>query len=416
MYFFYYIPVGLDVAWRRRPFVTWFICVSCVILFLVYKYKPFGAWWDLSLLTFQPSAPSLSTAITHAFLHGGWFHLVGNLVYMAVFGPSLEDRLGPMRFYAVFAVSAVIGAYTHLVLTALYSPDYLAYGVIGASGATSGILGAHLVRLYYSRVRIAYWVFMPLQGVNRAGRSYLPAVFAIFLWFALQGIRAVMQFGTGGMRVAYSVHLGGFAAGILLALAFGGLAAARAEGHLVTARRRFQEADWLGAQAEYGEYLARVSADPEAHAELARASLAAGDAATARKHFADAARAAQERGARDAAETYFEEGMRHIVNFALPEPLHLDLACGMERTLKHRAAMHAYENFVWLYPRSAEAPFVLLRMALINERRLGNPKEAFACYERLVADYGEDRWADHARMEIGRLALADPELAAAGKK
>jgi membrane associated rhomboid family serine protease len=416
MYFFYYIPIGLDVGARKRPFVTYFLAISCVILYILYRYKPIGAWWDLTMLVFQPSAPTISTAITHAFLHGGWLHLIGNLVYLIVFGRPLEDRLGSFRFYLVFTAAAVIGAYTHLVLTAFYSPQYLQYGVIGASGATSGILGAYIVRLYFSRVRVGYWIFMPFQGVNRAGRTYVPVVFAILFWFALQGIHTFMQLGTGGMRIAYSVHLGGFAAGILLALGFGALSRARSERHLAAARRRFEAADWFGAQAEYVEYLAIESGDAEAHAGLARALLAAGDRVRSRGSYAAAVRLSTEKGERDAAEAYFEEAARHIPDFALPEPLHMDIACGMERTLKYRSAMSAYERFVWNYPLSKEAPFVLLRMAVILEKRFERPAEALACYARLAGEYASDQWAEYAQGEVVRLRRAESRISACAKK
>jgi membrane associated rhomboid family serine protease len=416
MYFFYYIPIGLDVAVRKRPFVTYFIATACVILYIIYRYMPIGSWWDLSLLVFQPSAPTISTAITHAFLHGGWLHLIGNLVYLIVFGRPLEDRLGSFRFYVVFTAAAAVGAYTHLVLTALYSPQYLPYGVIGASGATSGILGAYLVRLYFSRVRVAYWVFMPFQGVNRAGRTYVPVIFAILFWFALQGIRTFMQLGTGGMRVAYSVHLGGFGAGVFLALCFGALAQARSERHLAAARRRFEAADWFGAQAEYVDYLAIEPCDANAYAELARAYLAGGDRVRARSAYAEAVRVSAEKGERDAAEGYFDEAARHVPDFALPEPLHIDIACGMERTLKYRSAMGAYERFVWNYPLSKDAPFVLLRMAVILEKRLEKPAEALACYARLAGEYASDQWAEYAQGEIMRLRRAESPISACGKK
>jgi len=416
MYFFYYVPLGLDVRARKRPFVTYFLAVSCVITYILYRYKPVGSWWDFTLLVFQPSAPTVATAITHAFLHGGWLHLIGNLVYLIVFGRPLEDRLGSFRFYIVFAAAAAVGAYTHLALTAFYSPEYLQYGVIGASGATSGILGAYLVRLYFSRVRVGYWIFMPLQGVNRAGRTYVPVIFAIAFWFALQGVRTMMQLGTGGMRIAYSVHLGGFAAGVILALCFGALARARGERHLAAARRRFEAADWFGAQAEYVEYLAIDSGDADAHVELARAYLAAGDRVRSRGSYAAAARLAAEKGERDTAEAYFDEASRHIPNFALPEPLHIDIACGMERTLKYRAAMNAYEHFVWNYPLSKDAPFVLLRMAVILEKRLEKPGEALACYTRLAGEYASDQWAEYAEGEIVRLQRAESPIPACVKK
>ncbi len=343
-------------------------------------------------------------------------HLIGNLVYLIVFGRPLEDRLGSFRFYLVFALSAAIGAYVHLVLTAIFSPAYLPYGVIGASGATSGILGAYFVRLHFSRVRIGYWVFMPLQGVNRAGRTYVPVIFAILFWFALQGIRAVMQFGTGGMSVAYSVHLGGFMAGALLAVGFGARARARAEHRLAAARRRFEAADWFGAQAEYAEYLAIERGDAGANAELARARLAGGDRPGARERYAEAVRLSAESGQRDAAEAYFDEAARHIPTFALPEPLHIDIACGMERTLKYRSALKAYERFLQCYPHSQEAPFVLLRMAVILEKRFERPQEALGCYERLADAYASDRWADYARGEIVRLGRFAPVTPAYAKK
>ena len=416
MYFFYYVPIGLDVGARKRPFVTYLICVTSVIVFLLYRYKPVGSWWDLTLLTFQPAAPTIAQAITHAFLHGTWFHLIGNLVYILVFGPPLEDRIGPARFYLIFTLSAAVGAYAHMVLTALYAPQYLEYGVIGASGATSGMLGAYLMRLHFSRVRVAYWIFMPLQGVNRAGKTYLSIVFAVIFWLALQGIRTVMQFGTEGARVAYSVHIGGFAAGILAAVCLRARAAARAEGHLVKARRNFEKADWFGAQAEYAEYLALNPEDAVAHVEMARSLVAAGDMVRSRERYVDAARILLERGERDMAETYFDEAMRHIPNFALSETAHLDIACGMERTLKYRSAMSAYEHFVWKYPSSPDAPFVLLRMAGMLEKRFGNPREALSCYSRLVVGYASDRWAEFARMEMERLKRMNPCAAAVDKK
>jgi len=407
MYFFYYIPIGLDVALKRKPFVTYFLSAICVTLFLVYKYIPYGAWWDSTLLTFQPLIPTLATAMTHAFLHGSWFHLIGNMVYLFVFGRPLEDRLGSFKFYLVFTGSAVAGAYVHTALTAIYSPQYLHYGVIGASGATSGILGAYLVRLYFSRVSVAYWVFMPLQGVNRAGKTYLPVVCAVLFWFLLQGVRAVMQYGMGGMRIAYGVHLGGFAAGAALALAFKALGAARAERHLAKARRHFEGADWFGAQAEYTDYLSFAPDDACARAELARSCLAGGDAVRAREGYEEAVRLSLGSGSRDGAERYFAEGMRHIPNFVLPETLHIDLACGMERTLQFRSAMAAYEHFVWRYPLSLETPFVLFRMAGIFEKRLSKPREAHSCYARLVREYAGDRWAGFARAEMRRLEGPD---------
>jgi membrane associated rhomboid family serine protease len=415
VYFFYYVPVGLDVLLKRRPVITYFTCILCITLFFIYRYKPIGPWWDLTFLTFQPLSPSPATAVTHAFLHGGYLHLIGNIVYLFIFGRAVEDRFGPFRFFAVFAVSAMAGAYAHLVMTSIFTPQYLPYGVIGASGATSGILGAYMIRLYYSRVAVAYWVFMPFQGVNRAGRTYVPVIFAILFWFLLQGARAVVQYGMGGMHIAYGVHVGGFAAGIVLAAIFGGLSAARAEKHLVKARRHFAAADWFAAEAEYIDYLALDEENAVVRAELARAFLCSGDKVRARGLYADAIELHMERGERDLAEGTFDEASRQLPNFVVAETLQLNLACGFERTLKFRSAMKAYEMFVWKYPDSRDAPFVLLRMAALLERRFEKPSDALSCYRRLVDGYAGDRWADFARAEMERLRMHPLCLSAPGE-
>jgi TolA-binding protein len=88
----------------------------------------------------------------------------------------------------------------------------------------------------------------------------------------------------------------------------------------------------------------------------------------------------------------------------------------MERTLKYRAAMNAYEHFVWNYPLSKDAPFVLLRMAVIHEKHLEKPGEALACYARLAGEYASDQWAEYAEGEIVRLKRVESPIPACVKK
>jgi membrane associated rhomboid family serine protease len=403
VYFFYYIPVGLDLEVRRRTTITYFISLVCVGMFFIYRYHPsFGSWnaWNL---VFQPLAPNIGHAVTYTFLHGGYVHLIGNVVYLLLFGRVVEDRFGPGRFYLIFLLSTVVGAYTHLLFTTALSPQFLAYPVVGASGATSGLLGAYMTRCYFSRVRVAYWIFMPLQGVNRAGRAFVPVVFAVVLWLILQGVYAVIQLGSPGLQVAYSLHIGGFAAGIALALFFGARTAAKAENHVVRAKRYFAEADWFASQVEWGNYLDIVPDDPDAHAAIARAFVCSGDSGMARHHFREAIRAYLAEGVRNLAEGAFAEAMRHIPGFTMDADIHLDLAYRLERTLKFKTAAAAYDNFIKRYADSSESPFVLFRMAGILERRFQRPFEALSCYRDIVTRFPNCAWIDHAKYEIDRI-------------
>jgi membrane associated rhomboid family serine protease len=403
LYFFYYFPTGLDVRSRRTPIITYFLTVMCVILFVLYKYGPVGHLWNLSNLVFLPARPILPASLSYVFLHTGWIHLIGNMVYLVIFGRALEDRYGPGRFFAIFALTAVAGAWVHAWLVAWLAPRFLVYGVIGASGATSGLLGAFMIRLYYARIEVAYWVFMPLQAVNRAGRRFIPGVIGVVSWFAYQGAYAAIQYGMDSAGVAYGVHLGGFAAGIVLALLFGSLPEARAEKRLASARRAFSKSEFFAAQAEFFEYLERRPGDAEVHAETARACLCGGEQGLAKFHYSEAVSGFLGAGERGEAEEVLAEAMRSLKGFTLRERLHLDLAYGMERSMKFDLTLKAYENFALRYPFSPDTPFILLRMAGIHERRMECPERAVECYERIVKYYPEDSWAEYADGEIWRL-------------
>jgi len=406
VYFFYYFPIGLDIKVTRRATITYFLSVFLVICFLFFKYNPFSRWWNFYAMIFDPSRPSIATAITHAYLHGGWIHIGVNILYLIVFGRVVEDRYGPFRFFLIFTLSSIAGAYTHLFLTSIFSPHDLQSGVIGASGATSGLLGAFVLRFYYSRIKIAYWVFFPLQAINKAGRVYVPSVLAVLLWFLLQSVRSVMQFGISGIHVAYSVHVGSFLAGVLLAAAFGAVKDAGAEKHLVHARNYFEKAEWFAAQGEYLNYIDKNPDDIDVYPEAARAFLCTGDRNSARRIYSLAIKKYLQAKLRDKAETTFIEAMKNISDFVLPEKMHLDLAYGMERTLKFGSAVTAYRRFLEMYPWSEDAPFIHLRMANIMERRFNKPGEALSFYKRLVSFYPDDSWVDFAKSEMMRLGEA----------
>lgn len=148
-----------------------------------------------------PKRPWLS-AITSIFIHGGWLHLVGNMLYLWVFGNNVEDRLGRLRFLIFYLLVGVVSTYGFAVTR----PDSFA-PLVGASGAISGVLGAYL--LLYPRARVlglvSFLFFLPLR---------LPAWIVLGLWFVLQAVYARGAGVSGGGSVAYLVHVIGFALGV----------------------------------------------------------------------------------------------------------------------------------------------------------------------------------------------------------
>jgi membrane associated rhomboid family serine protease len=148
--------------------------------------------------------PVWATIITSMFLHGGFIHVAGNMLYLWIFGNNVEDAMGRMRFLLFYLLCGVIAAYTHAFAHADSQVP-----MIGASGAVSGILGAYL--LLYPRARV-----LTLMLFGFYVRTFeVPAMFVLGFWFLLQFLNALLMSG-GGMGVAWYAHVGGFVAGIIL--------------------------------------------------------------------------------------------------------------------------------------------------------------------------------------------------------
>ena len=148
------------------------------------------------------------SAITSQFVHGGWLHLLGNMLFLVIFGNNVEDRMGSVRYLVFYLVAGLVAAYGF----ALAHPNSTET-LIGASGAIAGVLGAYLVM--FPRVRVWSLVpvlfFIPLR---------LPAWFVLGLWFVLQWVYANGTAVSSAGSVAYLAHVFGFVFGMLVGLVF----------------------------------------------------------------------------------------------------------------------------------------------------------------------------------------------------
>lgn len=155
----------------------------------------------------QPTPVSVYfTLITSMFMHGGWAHLAGNMLYLWIFGDNIENRIGHFRYLVFYLVCGVIASLSHVFSTLMLNQNSLVPS-LGASGAISGVLGAYLLLFPTRRVHAFFFIF----------RVSIPAVLALGLWIAFQVTSGLGMLGgeeSGG--VAYAAHIGGFIAGFLL--------------------------------------------------------------------------------------------------------------------------------------------------------------------------------------------------------
>lgn len=213
------IPLRDDNPSELRPMVTVALLASITLVFawqlslgstggarIVYSLGLIPAvLFGIAPLPAELSVvPPGATILTSMFLHGGWFHLIGNGLYLWIFGDNVEDAMGHAKFMVFYLLCGIAAALAQAV------PDpQSTMPMIGASGAISGVLGAYL--LLYPRARVL--VVIPIGFYMQTTR--LPAAVVLLLWFGLQFLSSLLAAqGSGG--VAFRAHLGGFVAGLLL--------------------------------------------------------------------------------------------------------------------------------------------------------------------------------------------------------
>jgi membrane associated rhomboid family serine protease len=375
VYFFYFYPLGLDRRQRRRPVLTWALTAVMVVAFVWMKYAPQLLPWDPWNLVFYPGDGGPWSVTTAVFMHAGWFHLLGNLLYFLVFAPPLEDRLGPWRFGFYFLLLGNFGNLVHGLVSALDLLGQGGLGVMGASGAIAGLLSFSLVRLYDSRVVVAWWMLAPLLGQNKAGKSRIPLAVAVGLWLLLQIVQAALARETGA-QVSFGAHLGGFAMGLLMALVLGEWKAGRAEAASQRARRYFQEGHFHAAAGAWSEYLALQPADQPARLELARALKVTGQTAEASEIFRRCFESLLSQGdVADALQVY-DEALRGGLPLDLPPGDQAKVAIFKEKQLDYTGALDAYRRLYEAHPKHPQGHRALVRVIVLCQGKVGDPAAA----------------------------------------
>jgi membrane associated rhomboid family serine protease len=219
------IPIGDENAPRTRtPFITYTLIALNVLVFLLElgqgsqaQLQNFFEKWSVipheyATQTDMPPGipfPFWFTLFSSMFMHGGWMHLIGNMLYLWVFGDNIEDRWGHMKFLVIYLICGIIASAAHIFFNLESMIPSL-----GASGAISGVLGAYIVMFPKNRIRVLIW----------HGIVHLPAMVVLGFWIFLQFINQLGQMGqtTETAGVAYWAHIGGFIAGVLFAFVLGG--------------------------------------------------------------------------------------------------------------------------------------------------------------------------------------------------
>lgn len=205
----------------RTPHVNRMLLIINIIIFLIYWLSAQGILFPTKVASqiddkfvMVPQqivrGEKLYTLVTSMFMHADWWHLLGNMLFLYIFGDNVEDIFGHGGYLAFYVVCGLAAAFTHiasLYLGLTYPADF-GIGVIGASGAISGVLGAYFV--LFPKAKILTWAAYFILPI--------PAVLLLGFWFLLQWLFGLFDVGS---EIAYWAHIGGFIMGMLLAASFG---------------------------------------------------------------------------------------------------------------------------------------------------------------------------------------------------
>ena len=206
------IPLRSTERVYSRTLVTVALIAINILIFLYQEtlgpgeLDTFVRQWGI--IPDQMRGTGLLTLVTSMFLHGGWLHLIGNMLFLWVFGRNVEDLIGSPSFLAFYLLAGIAAGVVQVMVNA-----YSRVPTIGASGAIAGVMGAYLIKFPRTRIVTLIFIFFFVTTAE------IPAAFILLYWFAIQffsgfGSLATTNYSGGG--VAYFAHIGGFLIGMLL--------------------------------------------------------------------------------------------------------------------------------------------------------------------------------------------------------
>lgn len=387
------IPIRTDYRMSRMPWVNYTLVVTNVLVFLLDYYGMIRT--DGYML--YPDTPALYQFFTSVFLHAGWGHLLGNMVFLWVFGNAMNDKFGHVGYLAFYLAGGVLAGVGYLLLSG-NAP------VLGASGAISAVTGAYLVLLPRVRVTVLFFFLYILTPIEISSLVFLMFQLVTNLWMSLTP--SITGAAAGG--VAYAAHSAGYVYGIILAVV---LLATK-----ILPRDAYDLLNLIRNSRRRGKYRRMV-----AHGDdpFSRAGNATGTERRKVRAKSVQAKAADSIGARElklrreisdactrhdlpAATAKYLELIQIVDGAVLPRQQQLDVANQLMSGNQHPAAADAYERFITHHATYEHIADIYLMLGLIYCRYLQQYDRAEQHLEQAVCLLGDPSKIELAKSDLRR--------------
>jgi len=370
---FIVLPIRTSIRPWRTPYTNYALIVANVIIFLLqYQIAPhtgkleFRPWVHQFMLT--PVRPHLWQFVSYAFLHGNFWHILGNMFFLYLFGNNVNAKIGGIGYICLYLAGAAFSGVGHIVIGSLYGSSGLEMPVLGASGAVAAITGAYLVLFPQTLITVFYWLLFFIGTLEISALYFIG--FKLIFWDNV--------FERSLPNVAYDAHLSGYAFGMLAMIGALAVGLVGGTGFDLWAmikqwnrRRRYRDAVTSGYEPFSGQTMTKQVKVKEVKKTAAQRQHEE-KAKQLRGGISD--RIAQ-RNLPAAAELYLELielDSRQI----LPRQYLLDIANQLASESKHTEAAAAYENFLVHYGNYEYIEQVELMLGILYSRYLDQPEQA----------------------------------------
>jgi membrane associated rhomboid family serine protease len=383
------------------PVVTTCLLIVNILLFAANADPETGSLRDMTAHHWglTPAHPYLFSLISYMFLHGTWWHVLGNMLGLWLFGPHVEEALGRLEYLFFYLGAGVAGGLTHLVIADLFLPMAASLPLVGASGAIFGVLGLYAVRFWRTRMRV-FFIFT------------VPSVWAISVFALIQLGMGIVALGDGGAsdNTANWAHVGGFLFGVLIALPLRMREDSRIEYGLEDAEAARSAGEFDAAAAHYRRVLDASPKDAAAHRAMGQVCCQLRHTVAAHRHFAEALQLyASREDAQGTAATY-GDALTHFAVFPVSPRLLQRVASACEETEAYDLALTALAEVVRDHPHTPEGEMAMLRLGRLYHAKLRQPAYAIETISEFLRTYPDSSWRHHAE----RL-LAEAEAARAAE-
>ena len=403
------LPLKTDRPRIRPAFLTGSIILVCTVVHVVQALLPVvaveirGRPVELPALVADwglwGSRPTLATLLSHQFIHGDWFHLLGNMLFLWIFGSLLEDVLRPRGFLLLFLGGGVSAAVIHLLITHS-AGGALDVPMVGASGAVAAILGLFVLRFHRTQVEFFYWLLFV------RGTVWLRAAYTLPLWLLMEVVGGFLSLRAVG-GAAHWAHVGGFIAGLMAAPWVDAFSGAQSE--FVTDDPA-TNVRYLAHREKAAAVERALAADPgNAYLmrELARAYRRAGEFERASQTYQRSVWRFVSRGMLEQGAECYLELNDYDAGAVLPADVESALAHHLEAAWPDRA-IRLHRDIASRYVGREEAQRSLLRLPVLYSATSGSSRQVLDSLNEFLATYPNSPHAPAAREWRDR--LSQPEV------